>query len=379
MVRPSKTIAGIAAGLIIFMAMAWGKEEVPNIVLISIDMLRGDHFTPEHMPLTYDWAEKNARIYTNAHANSTWTKPSHVTMLTGLRQSEHGVEFFDSSIPQDLVMVQERLQQAGYYTAAFLAGGYINSEWGFDKGFDHFQEIVWGNNRKTPDEGETFEWAQNWLKRPASDQPVFFMVHTHMVHQFWLAAFPCGMIPEDSRRIFAQQTSLDDRRQLYADAVARCDLKLAALLSAVHATLPSAIIIIASDHGEGLGEEHGDKISLNHSKPPWLEQTHVPLIVSGLDHGVSDQLVGVDDIAGTILRAAGLERRPDKSLSLKRRVLISEYISHRRKDSVRHVATIEQSQRQLLSFDESTVISHTSSAQISEPMKKQLQALGYLQ
>jgi hypothetical protein len=59
----------------------------PNIVLISIDTLRADYFSPEHMPKMYAWAQENCAVFPNAYSNSTWTSPSHVTMLSGLLQS----------------------------------------------------------------------------------------------------------------------------------------------------------------------------------------------------------------------------------------------------------------------------------------------------
>jgi arylsulfatase A-like enzyme len=116
-------------------------QQPPNIILISIDTWRSDYFTPEYMPLLYDYASKNCKIFTNAHSNSTWTKPSHVTMLTGLLQSEHGVEYEGSVIPPTLTMVQNRLKDAGYTTIAFVGGGFVSGEWGFKRGFDTYWQV----------------------------------------------------------------------------------------------------------------------------------------------------------------------------------------------------------------------------------------------
>ena len=60
----------------------------PNIVVISIDTLRADFFSEEHMPRTRAWARDNAVVFTNAYSNSTWTNPSFATLYTGLSQQE---------------------------------------------------------------------------------------------------------------------------------------------------------------------------------------------------------------------------------------------------------------------------------------------------
>ncbi|GAB4346285.1 MAG: hypothetical protein Kow0099_27380 [Candidatus Abyssubacteria bacterium] len=104
------------------------KGKKPNIVLVSIDTLRGDFFSEEHMPQTMAWAEKNCLIFEGACSNSTWTLPAHVTMLTGLLPHEHGVEYHDSHIGADISMVQEQLQKEGYHTVAVMGGGFVGSQ-----------------------------------------------------------------------------------------------------------------------------------------------------------------------------------------------------------------------------------------------------------
>ena len=114
----------------------------PNIVMISIDGLRSDYLTPKRMPLLSDFSNDRCRVYENARANSTWSKPSHATMLTGLLQSEHGVEYDDSAMPIELKMIQEKLQKAGYTTAAFVCGNVLDAESGFERGFNRFQDVA---------------------------------------------------------------------------------------------------------------------------------------------------------------------------------------------------------------------------------------------
>ncbi|MEM1012232.1 MAG: sulfatase-like hydrolase/transferase [Planctomycetota bacterium] len=66
------------------------------------------------------------------------------------------------------------------------------------------------------------------------------------------------------------------------------------------------LVLFTSDHGEMLGDHHLWRKSL-----PYEGSAHVPLFVTGLNmetqSGTSDALVGLEDIAATILDAAGAD------------------------------------------------------------------------
>ena len=58
-----------------------------NIALIIIDTLRADHADP-----LYHEAQKQGWTTAKAVAPATWTLPSHISMITGLYPSQHGVD-----------------------------------------------------------------------------------------------------------------------------------------------------------------------------------------------------------------------------------------------------------------------------------------------
>jgi hypothetical protein len=58
----------------------------PNIVIIVLDTLREDHAQDLDRLVDYGFVK-----YQNAMAPAPWTLPSHVSMLTGLYPSEHGI------------------------------------------------------------------------------------------------------------------------------------------------------------------------------------------------------------------------------------------------------------------------------------------------
>ncbi|MFC1853559.1 sulfatase-like hydrolase/transferase, partial [candidate division CSSED10-310 bacterium] len=69
-----------------------GKDKI-QIILISIDTLRGDHLGTYGYPRdTSPWMNKLARdsvLYTKAYPNGCWTMPSHVSLFTGTLPSRH--------------------------------------------------------------------------------------------------------------------------------------------------------------------------------------------------------------------------------------------------------------------------------------------------
>jgi predicted AlkP superfamily pyrophosphatase or phosphodiesterase len=58
-----------------------------NIALIIVDTLRADHADP-----LYHEAQKQGWTTAKAIAPATWILPSHISMITGLYPSQHGVD-----------------------------------------------------------------------------------------------------------------------------------------------------------------------------------------------------------------------------------------------------------------------------------------------
>lgn len=381
-------------------------EKPPNIILISLDTLRGDYLNSEWMPEVYKFAKRNCLIFTNAHSNSTWTKSSHVTMLTGLLSSTHKVEHEDSLIPETIVMVQERLKEVGYHTVAFVGGGYVGRQWGFDRGFDLFDQTSFARDAENPKIGDFLERIQLPLKKAKDfllnpdkqEQPLFLFVHTYEIHEWWCHAFPpeakqAGLKDKnkawDNFLLFAD---FENRKKVYGQSARELDKRLVAVLEAAVASpfKDELCIIITSDHGEGLGEKHGDAVHMKHSGPPYAEQIRIPLVIYGAGRGVSDRLIGLDEVTPFILWMSGIENEP---IAADRKILVSEYISAKRWDTKRTVAIITPEGKYLLSRDGSLHLykdpadsidlldlQHVGkeTAEIGEDVKQELKALGYM-
>src|SRR5205807_6526897 len=123
----------------------------PNILLVVLDALRRDAIEPHgapagSTPAIAELARRGAAV-PHAYATSSWTLPSHASMLTGLlpRQlglgqppggSPHGARpVFRQAYERLLAPV---LAGAGYATRGFSANLWASGEVGLDIGFERF-------------------------------------------------------------------------------------------------------------------------------------------------------------------------------------------------------------------------------------------------
>src|SRR4029079_6893890 len=104
----------------------------PSIVLVSIDTLHADRF-PEMPHLQALAAEGTDCV--DAMSAAPWTLPSHASIFTSMLPFDHGVQWTSNQIARRRSLVTERLQDAGYRTAAFTGGSYVSGGFGFQQGF----------------------------------------------------------------------------------------------------------------------------------------------------------------------------------------------------------------------------------------------------
>ena len=182
----------------------------PDIVLLTIDTWRADtlglhahSIAPGTAPTLERWASQG-RYYSAATAPIPLTGPSHAAMLSGLLpwETAHLLNGFqvDDSVP----WAPERLQAAGYRTAAFLGSAMLDGALGFARGFDVYDDdmdglagwrrTVWSSlslPRRARDQrhdrwerrGErTLERVERWLGSAPPERPLFLWVHLYEPH-----------------------------------------------------------------------------------------------------------------------------------------------------------------------------------------------------
>src|SRR5262249_12779692 len=117
----------------------------PNILLLVIDTTRADHLScyGYERPTTphIDAFAAQSTLFTRAFSQSSWTKPSMASMLTGHFPTMHQTNLEASILPQTEKLVTEHLHAQGYRTAVLSGNPWVTADYGFDRGVDHFFSI----------------------------------------------------------------------------------------------------------------------------------------------------------------------------------------------------------------------------------------------
>jgi arylsulfatase A-like enzyme len=333
-------------------------RNLPNIVLIVVDALRADHLSCYHYGrLTspnFDQLAARGVLFENAIATSSWTLPTHASMLTGLYPNQHRAQKFRDELGADVPTVAEELERAGYRTGAFSGSPFFTPRQGLGRGFMEFRDFSFSwkqaftqvhyiastieQLRKTgwvaenigqPSGIQINESVIHWIDK--NHQPFFLVVNYYEVHEPssiplpWRQRFPAGQRSEnsssdESRPTDSQTTpQIQKRIDRYDGAIAYDDDRLQKLMDELgrRRLMDDTLVIVTADHGEGLGE-HG---LLSHGTALYYPLIHVPLILYWPEHlpaGIRiERPVSLKDLPATILKliSTSQDHLPGKSLS----------------------------------------------------------------
>ncbi len=302
----------------------------PNVLVIVVDTLRADHVSSYgyERPTTpnLDRLAQLGVSFQNAVSTSSWSLPSHVSLVTGRYLFEHGVGnvqpepwlgWGDKGLG-GYATLGEALQQKGYRSGAFSANRtYFSRDLGFGRGFIHFEDyfhspadmfvrtlygrefariylkrsdhslvkrvlrkLGWNSLLDQDAEGSgsyggafgvrkradvVNQEAMNWI---ACDRqrPFFAFLNYFDVHD------PYGGPRDYPKPSWPQQTTID----AYDDGVKYVDDYVQKLIEHLdeHGMAKNTLVVITSDHGESLGQHHLE----THGRALYWELIHVPLI-----------------------------------------------------------------------------------------------------
>lgn len=305
-----------------------GSAEQPDIVLISVDTLRADHlssygYARETSPFFDRLAAAGTR-YEFARSASPWTLPAHTTMLTGQLPVTHKVVDDELSLDPSTPWLPELMQQAGYTTGGFVGTMYVSKRFGFDRGFDRFEDFGLTTEKKNLSGEVTVEdvvdGALEWWKGRPAGEPVFLFLHCYDVHYEYdppgeyatlFDRAPNSSDPKYKNYFYFKKKKnqlspeqFEHQLSQYDEAIRYVDDQFARIEAAAKEAGRSVRFVITSDHGE----EFGERGSWGHAHTLYSEQLHVPLIVSGggLPAGKVESVpVGTHDIAPMIAHWVG--------------------------------------------------------------------------
>ncbi|MFT4538980.1 MAG: arylsulfatase [Planctomycetota bacterium] len=119
-------------------------EPFDHIILISLDTTRADHLgcygSDKGVSSAIDAIASKGVVFRDVTAPAPTTLSSHTSMMTGSYSQTHGVARNGFLIHEDNQMLAELLQARGFHTAAVLGSFALERRFGFNQGFDHFDE-----------------------------------------------------------------------------------------------------------------------------------------------------------------------------------------------------------------------------------------------
>ena len=331
----------------------------PNVLVIVIDTLRADHLSsygyPRPTSPNIDRMAQQGTLFENAVSTSSWSFPSHVSLLTGRYEFEHGMgevprmPLFGRAVNgfRGFPTLGQALEQRGYRTAAFSANRtYFSSDLGFWQGMTHFEDyfhspadafvrtlygrefsriylsrtehskpkrlLRWlgvesildadeeGSGSRGGAQGvrkratEVNRELLDWVGEPDGSQRPFFAVLNYFdVHA-----------PYGGPRSFVKQWPQDDPVDLYDDSIRYVDDCIGQLTTklAERGFGKNTLVVITSDHGESLGQ-HGLK---SHGSALYREVIRVPLILWFPDQVRSDLRV-TEEVSNSAIPATVMD------------------------------------------------------------------------
>ncbi len=291
----------------------------PNILLISIDTLRADRLgvygNTRGLTPFLDSLGTEGTVVDECLAESTWTLPSHWTLMLGQGPATHGVWANHLAYKGPSPPLAVQLKAAGYETAAFVGGGNVASEHGFDLGFDLFDDQSrFGGGVLADYLDRLLEWAA-----ADHDEPYFLFLHMYDVHgpyepdeEFLRRVVPEKRAGERSwsdpvkKPSGPRRSAVVGLERLYDAEVAELDASLEALFAVFEreGLLDHTIVTVVSDHGEAFMEHgktaHQGLAFAELARVPWLMKG--PGVAAGVRVNVRAQL---SDVMPTLLGLAG--------------------------------------------------------------------------
>ncbi len=340
LIRGATVVVLIVAVLAGLRLMGWIAPAGPRpiVILIMADTLRADHvgflgYEHDTTP-NLDRFAADAMTFENCYSHAPETRSSCGSVLTGFLPHETRVPEF-RQLPGMHETLAEILKSVGYQTAAVVSNYVLRKGYGFEQGFDVYDDTMddFEAVRQSPERtaARTTDRAIELL-RQRGDKPMFLWVFYQDPHGPYTPPGEFSKMfidPDRKPRLLEVNDSISGRGAIpsyqrlgehrdyhyyvsqYNGEIRYFDKHVGRLIEAIRkmGLYDDALIIFTSDHGEGMGERdyyfaHGENL--------YDYQLHVPLVIR---HGRkfigrrSDDVQHID-LLPTILRTLGLTPNP---------------------------------------------------------------------
>lgn len=318
-----------------------GEAILMNLVVILLDTVRKDKLSVyndgiDFTPNIADFVAGET-VFTEAISQAPWTLPSHASMFTGLYPWEHEATQKQLYLDTDRELLAERFETAGYSTACFTSNTWISPYTGMTAGFETMDnffdalpngratagiERAWKLLNRGPakvllenvmDIGEYFhrnmdhtsstpkvvEKSKRFIEANRDDEFFLFMnlMDAHIPHHpdnEYLEKHAPGVDPNEvCQRAYDHNSGVETTdygalEALYDADIDYMDDQLGRLFEFFErqGLKDDTAFVIASDHGENLGEED----MMGHQFSVSEELVSVPLMIAapGMDDTTVD-------------------------------------------------------------------------------------------
>lgn len=310
-----------------------------NVVLITLDTTRADHlscygYSRKTTPNIDAFAQECVK-FTMAFAQSSFTPPSHASILTGRYPTSHGLTWWDNKLEPTVDTLAECLGREQYASAMFSPLGMgVGNDLGQGFGrivekntaFKDFRYPIQNEEDYQIPPGDMLNaLALKWIGMERST-PFFTWHHYYDAHRpFAIFTRNRPFVADDRKNDpfgnssngdyqlsreerAARGIDLDDAKYLidrYDSGLLDLDAKVGVLLADLKKSgkLDSSIVVITADHGEAFAEY--DEEWFTHDPFLFDAVTHVPLLVrfpnAKFGGRTRDHLVQLIDVMPTLL------------------------------------------------------------------------------
>ena len=283
----------------LFRQLSVAKKGAVNVLVIVMDTVRYDKFTSrskDSLTPRLDRFIAKGVNFENAWATSSWSLPSHASILTGRYPHEHGADWPRLELDENNTTLGEFFLKQGYVTGAFSGNAsWVTPEY-LGRGFLRFDvyiledilrrtvfgrpigRLLWqvgyhyaGRGKKAPEVNAQFlKFLDDYPKRPFFAYLCYMDVnqafHNRRLNRgFWESVPPVREV------IDAYDQGLKILDQQMSDLFKELERRN---------ILSNTLLIITSDHGESFGAESTDDHDPSgHGTSLYSEQAKVPLFM----------------------------------------------------------------------------------------------------
>ncbi|HJZ78407.1 MAG TPA: sulfatase-like hydrolase/transferase [Vicinamibacterales bacterium] len=249
-----------------------------HVLVVTIDTLRADRlgcYGNREVPTpNLDRIAREGLLAPDANVPAPITRPSHVSIFTGLYPAQHGIrDNISRALAPEVPTLAEAFKAAGFETAGFVSSIVLSRQSGLARGFDTFSDRF-DLGPDAHDEARFLDILEKrgdvavadaiaWLESHARAR-TFAWVHLYDPHAPYEPPEPYASRYAD--RPYDGEVAWSD------ELVGRLDAALARL-----GIRDRTLVAVTADHGEALGE-HGESV---HGFFLYEATLRVPLLMRG--------------------------------------------------------------------------------------------------